>query len=200
MAPAHRVPVRRPLVTQTKRYLVRLWEIPRASGRQVKPEQIEGFTVEAVTQNDALVLAKAELREKRKRVIRSISIRDDGSIQAVVFSDERRARPGSATHAIRQVTSAHMRRRAAAQRVRAEREHEKAPRPIDKINAQRLKNRADQETRKVETIADSLAKPAVVDKAGELRRAEIQAQRAEQAARRTTQADARATARAEKAE
>lgn len=167
--------------------MVRLWEIPRDAKRNVKPTQIEGFYVEATTQNDALVSAKSELRDKRRRVVRSISMRPDGVINAVIFTDEKRqARGTPAAQSIRQVTSLHLRRRSIAAQV-AQREAQrpestKTPRAIDEINKARAQRASRHMTAKLATHDFSQQKPISIPPKLLDRAAQLQQQREEQQA------------------
>lgn len=187
MDPTRRIPVRKPLNTQARRYMVRLWEIPRTANRSVKPTQIEGFSVDAPTQGDALALAKSELRDKRRRVVRSISMRPDGVINAVLFTDERRAPRTPAVQAIRQVSTQHLRRRAQVARTAASKREAsttppaEATRSTDKINQQRVQRSEAHTAAKIATHERSRAKPVTVDEPGEARRRQLEQQRKAQA-------------------
>lgn len=186
MDPTRRVPVRKPLNTQARRYVVRLWEIPRTANRSVKPTQIEGFTIDAPTQGDALSLAKSELRDKRRRVVRSISMRPDRVINAVLFTDERRGPRTPTAQSIRQVSTQHLRRRAqVARTAESKREASTTPaavaRPTDKINQQRVARSEAHAAAKLATHEHSRSKPSAIDKPGEARLRQLAQQREEQA-------------------
>lgn len=78
----------KPTDTRPKKWLVRLWEIPRDAPRKTKPTQAKSFYVDAPTMAKAGEAVTHELVTVRKRVVRSIGWNSDKSLSAIVFTNE----------------------------------------------------------------------------------------------------------------
>lgn len=174
--PQRKVPVRKPTVVATKKYLVRMWEVERKRG--AVPAQIRGFEVEAESIHLARRKVKHAIQTEQHRVLRSLSMTTDQVFTAVVFKNEIRVEHPKKENEFpmvddgsemrQEIARIHRKRRAAAQETKEQRDERIA------------KERADRKKARASKIADARKKQAAKrEQAREKRKREREERRLE---------------------
>lgn len=182
--PQRRIPVRKPTVVKTKKYLVRMWEVERKRG--AVPSQIRGFEIEAESLHLARRKVRDEIQKEQRRVLRSLSMKTDQTFTAVVFKNEIRVEHPTKPNEFpmrddgsemrREIAGIHRKRRSAARETKEQRDERLA-----KLREERAKDRRTQiAASRKKQAAEAEQKRAKRKKAREDRQREAAEARAEQ--------------------
>jgi uncharacterized membrane protein YqiK len=181
--PQRRIPVRKPTVVKTKKFLVRMWEVERQRGSV--PAQIRGFEVMAESVHLARRKVRDTIQNDQRRVLRSLSMTTDQVFTAVVFKNEIRVEKpvkpnefpmvNDGSEMRREIAGIHRKRRAKTQETKEQRDNRLAKLREERAKERRAKIAASRKKQAAEAEQARLKRQKVV----EAERAERQAKRHE---------------------